>query len=178
MRKKSMRLRYQCVTHIMGYNVETNCVAVTRKPPKNDRPMKKRPSQRRHRRGSVVVEFAIVAIPLFMFIFASVEFGRAMMCVQSMEEAVRSGCRAAVVKDATTDSIKAEVDSIMRMVGISEYTLDIQPPNFASIERFEPISVTVIATYDNMTWLPAPQFLAGAPFLSSCIMPKESSPDE
>ena len=49
------------------------------------------------RRGATTVELAVVAIPLFMVVFGSIEFGRAMMSVQTLEEAARSGCRVAIL---------------------------------------------------------------------------------
>ncbi len=127
------------------------------------------------RRGTVTVEFAIVAIPLFLFVFGTVEFGRAMMCRQSMEEAARSGCRASVIQDATAASVEEEVDKIMQIAGIPEYSVEIEPVNFTTIDRWEPITVTVVASYDNMSWLPSPKYLAGMQFRSSCILPKECS---
>jgi len=90
---------------------------------------------RRKRRGATTVEFAIVAIPLFLFIFASIEMGRAFMCVNSMEEAARTGCRAAILKRATEDKVEAEVAEVMDLAGISNHTVEISPDDFTTFDR-------------------------------------------
>ncbi len=127
------------------------------------------------RSGTATVEFAIVAIPLFLFVFGTIEFGRAMMCKQSMEEAARSGSRVSVVQGATAQSVEQEVDTIMQLAGILEYSVEIDPVDFTMIDRWEPITVTVIATFDDMSWLPSPRYLADVQFVSSCSLPKECS---
>jgi len=140
------------------------------------RRVRKRRSLKRDRRGAAAVEFAFVAVPLFLFIFASIEMGRALMAVQSMEEAARAGCRVAVLKGATTSSVQTEVASIMNMAGIATYTTTITPTSFSSLDRWQPISVTVSASFDDMTWLPTPVYMSSVPFSSSCTLPKESPP--
>ena len=129
------------------------------------------------RRGTVAVEFAIVAIPLFLFIFVSIEFGRAMMAQSTMEEAARVGCRVSVIRGATPESVEAEISGLMRMAGIATYTVTIDPVDFTAAEEWEPIAVTVGAEFDDMSWLPVPQVLGGMSFSASCVLPKESSPE-
>ncbi len=119
----------------------------------------------------------MISIPLFLFLFASIEFGRGMMCVQTMEEAARAGCRISVIKSATTSDVEAEVAQVMQLAGIVTYDVAIEPANFTTIDRWEPITVTVSANFDDMSWLPMPGFLGGLSFTGSCVMPKESSPD-
>ena len=137
--------------------------------------MRQRTWNRRNRHGTVVVEFAAVAPVLFLVIFACIEFGRALMAVQSLEEAARSGCRVAVLRGATTTEIEAEVDSILAPSGISVYTVQTQPINFATAERWASITVTVTASFDDMSWLPLPKYLSGQTYTASCTLPKEYS---
>lgn len=155
-----------------GANLSSpHCVRIARR----RRRMRSRRLSSGDRRGSVLVEFAFVAIPLFLFIFASIEFGRAMMARQSMEEAARAGCREAVIRGATTQEVEDQVDEIMQMAGVANYTVTIDPVAFSSLDRWQPISVSVTASFADMTWLPVPMYLGSATFTSSCTLPKEAA---
>ena len=127
------------------------------------------------RRGSTTVEFAFVAIPLFLFVFASVEFQRAAMARNSMEEAARAGCRVAILQGSTMSDVEAEVAEILGVAGISDYTVTTDPSDVASVERWEPVSVTVSAAYADISWVPVPNYLGAMTFVSSCTLPKEAS---
>ena len=131
--------------------------------------------KRQNRLGAAVVEFSIVAPLFFGTVFASIELCRALMATHSLEEAARSGCRVAVLKGATTSEIDAEVRRILMPVGISTYTMQIQPANFAAEDRWTPISVTINTSFANISWLPIPTFFAGKTYTSSCTLPKEYS---
>ena len=140
-------------------------------------PVRTQRKSKRNRCGSVVVEFAVVAIPLFLFVFASIEFGRAIMVSHVMEEAARTGCRASVVGGATTESVEDAIESVIAQAGINEYTVEIEPEDFSTAEQWTPISITITATYEEMTWLPMPGFLNGQTFTASCLLPKECPSD-
>lgn len=130
-------------------------------------------SQRRNRLGVAAMEFAFVAPLIFGTLFASIEFCRSLMAAQSLEEAARSGCRVAVLKGATTSEVDAEVRRILSPVGISTYSLQIQPTNIAAEERWKPISVTINTSFSNITWLPMPKYFSSKMYTSSCTLPKE-----
>ena len=141
-----------------------------------ERAVRQRAKCIRRRRGATAVEFAIVAVPLFLFIFASVEFGRTMMATQSMEEAARAGCRLAVIKGSTTETVEAEIDTMMSAAGILNYTVEIDPVDFESADRWEPVSVIVSANFEDISWLPTPMYLGGMTLNSSSTLPKEAAP--
>ncbi|MCA9246105.1 MAG: pilus assembly protein [Planctomycetales bacterium] len=133
---------------------------------------------RSHRRGAAAVEFAVVAAPLFLFVFASIEFGRALMGIQSLEEAARAGCRRAILRDATFAEIESEVDQLMATAGIDNYSVQTQPSNIATAEQWDPVSVTVSASFGDMSWLPMPMFLGSKTYLASATLPKEYETEE
>lgn len=137
----------------------------------------KRVHRRRHshRRGATTVEFALVAVPMFLIIFAFFEFGRSMMAVQTLEEAARAGCRTGVLKDATADAIEDEVADLLRVAGISTYTVQVEPSNPTTARQWDPITVSVTASIDDMTWLPTPMYLHQVSYTASCTLPKESA---
>lgn len=51
----------------------------------------------RQQRGTTVVEFAIIGLLIFVVIFASIEFGRAMYTYNLVTEATRRGARVAAI---------------------------------------------------------------------------------
>ena len=130
---------------------------------------------RQSRSGASAVEFSIIAPLLFVMVFGCVEFSRAFMATQSLEEAARSGCRVAVLRGATTNEIDTEVRRILAPVSICTYTMQIQPASIAMAERWTPVTVTITASFADLAWLPMPRFLGGKTYTSSCTLPKEYS---
>ena len=118
---------------------------------------------------------AIVAVPLFLFIFTSIEFGRAMMAVHSLEEAARIGCRSAILNGATVTSVENRLDEVMSAAGIAQHTVVVNPTQLSAAEQWDPISVQVTASLGDISWLPLPQFVQGVEFTGSCTLPRESS---
>ncbi len=123
-----------------------------------------------------MVEFAIVAPLLFLTVFASIEFGRALMATQSLDEAARSGCRIAVLRGTTTAQIEAEVQRLLAPAGISNYSVQVVPAGRAAAARWAPVSVNITASFGDMSWLPLPLFFSGKTYTASCTLPKEYSP--
>jgi hypothetical protein len=133
--------------------------------------------RQRSRRGTTTIEFAIVAIPLFVLVMASIEFGRGMMAVQSLEEAARCGCRKAVLKGTTTADVETEVTQLMNLAGISSYTTQIEPASLSSVPQWDPVTVRVSANLGDSSWMPMPKFLAGLSYTASCILAREGAPE-
>ena len=66
---------------------------------------------REQRNGTTMVEFAFVAVVLFMLLFGVVEYGRFVALLQLMNNAAREGARAAVVGQSTMTT--AQVQSVV-----------------------------------------------------------------
>src|SRR5882724_3749072 len=77
---------------------------------------------RRGRKGTTVVEVAIVIPVFFVFIFGLVEIGRAFMASHLLTNAARTGCRQGILSNATTSDIATAVDGALGQQGISGYT--------------------------------------------------------
>lgn len=129
---------------------------------------------RRSRRGAVAVEFAVIAPLIFLFFFASVEFGRVLMVIHGLEAAAREGCRVAVGWNATTQEVEDTVDERLKEFKISGHELTIEPNPPTGARQWEPISVKISVSYDNVGWLPMPGFLKGITLSGSCTLPQES----
>lgn len=129
------------------------------------------------------MEFAIVAIPLFLFIFTCVEFGRVMMTLQTLDEAARVGCRAAVLGGASADTAKAAAREVLDVAGLPG-TITVEPDPLETAELWSPISVNIQLSVSDATWLPVPRFLTDQTLSASSTLPKEvdetatSTPEE
>ena len=135
------------------------------------------PSRRRHRRhGVVAVEFALTSVFLFLFIFLSLEFGRALMAMHSLEEAARCGCRVAILHGTSTSDIDAEIDRVLGAAGIANYTRIITPTDPDSADQWQPVSIEITANYSEVSWLPLPNFLGNISLEGGCTLPRESRP--
>lgn len=82
---------------------------------------------RRLRRGATVVEFAVVAPIFFLFIFASIEFGRMSMLRHAADQAAYEACRSAMVPGATASEATAEASRVLGVLGVSHFTVNLNP---------------------------------------------------
>ena len=131
---------------------------------------------RNRRRGVTAVEFSVVAPLLFFMVFASIEFSRAVMAIQSVEEAVRAGCRVAILEGATDQMVQDAVDSVLAPNGISKYTLTINPTNLSTAEQWDPITVSATFKFGDVSWLGIPMYIGGLEYTASCTLPNEGVP--
>jgi len=120
------------------------------------------------------MEFALVAMPVFLFVFAIVEFGRALMCVQCLEEAARAGCRVAVLRGSTTNEVQTEITNTLRLAGITRFSATIDPIHLDTIPLWAPVSVQVTASFGDMSWLPLPSYFANRLYTATCTLPREA----
>src|SRR5207253_7262975 len=79
------------------------------------------------RRGSALVEFAMVLPLLFMLVFGFIEFGRAMMVESLLVNGAREGARAATLAAETDADVQQVIDTYMANVGITGHSRTISP---------------------------------------------------
>lgn len=127
------------------------------------------------RHGAVAVELAIMAIPFFMTVFVSVEFGRALLAGHTMEEAARAGVRRAVLDGGTTTEVQTVVSGIMSPSNITNYTVKITK-NFQSLPNHAPVTVDIEASYGDLSWMPLPNWISAAKLKASATQPRETEP--
>ncbi len=78
--------------------------------------------QRFSRRGTTVVEMAVMAPLLVMAMLGMFEVGYAFMVKQTVTLAAREGARAAALPGGTIDDVNAAVDASMGAARLSGYT--------------------------------------------------------
>ena len=113
------------------------------------------------RKGTTLVEFAIVAPLVFLFIFGLVEFGRMVMVHQIITNAAREGARRGILEQTTADEVHTIVDNYLAGSSISGAAVTVTPGSFDQVGFGTPITVGVSVPFDQVSWLPAPWFLGG-----------------
>jgi Flp pilus assembly protein TadG len=121
--------------------------------------------QRFHRIGAHLVEFALVIPIFFLFIFALVEIGRAMMVSSLVVNAARTGCRVGIVPGKSSSDVTAAVDGMLTGQGISGHSTVVQVNGSngdpSTAQTNDAISVVVTVPASSTSWLPSLTFVKG-----------------
>lgn len=117
-------------------------------------------SSSRRRRGATIVEFALVAPILFLFICGLIEFGRLMMVQQALTNGAREGCRKAALVTTTS---KTDADTTVRSYlqtaipaasDVDKVRVNITPTSLSGISPGTSITVAVEVNASDVSWLP------------------------
>jgi len=114
-------------------------------------------SHRSSRSGSVAVEFALVAPFLFLFFFAGFEFCRVAMIRHTADNAVYEAARRGIIPGATSGEVRAEAERVLSTIGLSQYTLDVQPRTIT--DDTESVTVQVQIPVEPNSYVPARFFV-------------------
>jgi len=124
----------------------------------------------RRRRGATVVEFAVVAPLLFLFVFAMIEFGRMVMVEQILTNAAREGARRAILEQSTATEVETIVSDYLAGSSIPGATVAVSPSSFNHVGFGDPVTVTVSVPYGQVSWLPTPWFLGTTNLKAESVM--------
>lgn len=133
---------------------------------------------RRKRRGAAVVEFAVVAPLLFLFVFGMIEYGRMVMVQQVITNASREAARRAVLDGATYNEVNSFVGSYLTSAAIpaaAVKNITMSPSDPSTANYGDPISVTVSVDFNKVSWLPTPIWLGGKSLFATTTMRRESA---
>ena len=124
----------------------------------------------RRRRGGTLVEFAFVAVQLFLVLFAALEFGRMVLVYTNVANAARVGARYAIVHGSTrtgsgvngpsgpgqTVYIVNAVKDFARpgLLDTSRLAITVTYPDGNSNAPGSRVTVRVVYSYDPFTILP------------------------
>lgn len=128
----------------------------------------------RARRGTATVEFAIVAPLFLLFLMGIVEMGRVMMVQNVLIAAAREGARAAIISGASADDVIDKAEEYASICGINSAVATVEPANLSTATTEDPITVSVSVVFDDVSWLPVPQFLASQSLTGRTTMRLES----
>lgn len=132
------------------------------------------------RRGAAVVEFALVLPVFLLLIFGMVEFGRAIMVQQILVNASREGARQAVLDGSTVSEVANRVNTYLSASVINGATIEyavngitVADPSVAGFG--EAVTVRISVPYNNVNWMPVPNYLGGTLLSASTVMRRETS---
>ncbi|MBA3312767.1 MAG: pilus assembly protein [Planctomycetaceae bacterium] len=129
------------------------------------------------RRGAALVEFAVVAPVLIIFVMGMLEIGRAVMATEVLAHAARIGAREGSITTGTTSSVTSAVNDLLTAAGINGATVSVKvnggSTEVGSAKAGDEIAVSVTVPYANVTWIGNPKYLAGKNLSGRCVMRRE-----
>jgi len=121
--------------------------------------------------GSVCVEFALVSPIFFLVIFASIEFARVHMIQSAAENACFEGARRGSVPGATAESCRAQCEEILRVAGVEDFTVDVEPANIDASTEIITVNADIPITSRNSFGLSA--FFGGRVLRKQVSLPRQ-----
>src|SRR5579863_7787532 len=130
-----------------------------------------------NRKGTTTVEMAMMLPVFVMSILGIIEVGRAMMLVQVLEDATRTGVRMAILSNTNNSQVTSAVQTLVHnttnvATGNITVAIGVNGNNSAALSTAVPgdtISVSVQVPFSAASWVP-PNFLKGKTLTSLCTM--------
>ena len=138
-------------------------------------------SSRKYRRGTAVAEFAVVAPVFILLVFGMIEFGRAVMVQQVLVNASREGARQAVLDGTSVAEVDSRIQLYLDSANINgaDITYSVNGTTVgdptAAAGFGDAVTVTISVPFDNVSYLPVPQYIGGTNLTASSVMRRETS---
>ena len=128
----------------------------------------------RDRRGTEVLELALLLAPLLMLTFGAIDFGYYYLLQHNLEGAAREGVRTGITYYATSADVQASVDRFMVGAGFKTGTYTVKMTDVASAQAGDAVAVKITMPYTAIGIPPArvPKTTVAA----EAVMTKEGSP--
>lgn len=110
------------------------------------------------RRGALTVEMAIILPIFFLFLFASIEFGRMNMLRHTVDNAAYEGARTAIVPGGDAGTAEQVAIDLLAAVGARGVTVQVQPSVIT--DTTPEVTVTVVCPCDANSYV-GPTFFKG-----------------
>ena len=120
-----------------------------------------------------MVEFALVAPPFFMLLVGGIEFSRANVILNTMENAAYAGARRGIVPGATAAECEDAAQTILDIIRTNDASITIQP---TVITDETPVVTATVQVPLNMAngWI-TPQFYLGKSLTASVALAREGT---
>jgi Flp pilus assembly protein TadG len=122
------------------------------------------------RRGAVAIEFALVLPVLLSVVFGVLDFGRAIMAIDLMNNVARAGARTGALSGKSNTDITTVVDNALstaslpaRGTSATVLTIAVNGNTSADVSTAatdDQVSVTISAPISSLSWLPTQWFLS------------------
>lgn len=114
---------------------------------------------------------------MFLMVFGIIEFGRAMMVLEMINNAARNGARVGVLTGAATADVNTAVTNSLANGGFSGAVTNVEVNGVTADANTavsgDSITVIVQVPYSKVSWLGTPLFLGGKTLGSSVVMRHE-----
>jgi Flp pilus assembly protein TadG len=131
--------------------------------------MKRRISKSLRRRGTAVVEMAVVLPLLLILTLGTIEYGWMLLCLQEMTGVCEQAGRTAATPTATNAIVNTQIASLMAHWNLqsSGYTTTFSPSDVSTAATGNQVSVTISIPYNNIeityfTLLPLPATISSS----------------
>jgi len=126
------------------------------------------------RRGTAVVEFALIAPLFLLLLFGIFEFGRVVMVQQLITNAAREGARMAVIEGANTANIQTEIQNRLAGASVPHASCTVHPtivdPTNGDRRRVE-----ITVPFNQVSWLSVPMLpMTPTTLRAECVMRMET----
>ena len=132
------------------------------------------------RRGTAVVEMAVILPVFLLIIFGIIEFGRGMMVEQLLANAARLGARRAILEGKTNSEVEQVVNNFCQNTISNSATMavtisinGVAGADLTTAEQGDLCEVSVSVPFTQVSFLPTPQWMSTATLQSSCTMEHE-----
>lgn len=128
------------------------------------------------RRGAAMVEFALIAPLLFSILLGILEFGRASMVYQILNNAARTGARAATLPGATSNSITTLMNKALQGITGTTITITVNdlPVDVSQAVSGDLISIKMTVPYTDVSWVgKSSSYLNDAKLSATAMMVRE-----
>lgn len=145
----------------------------------------KRYGTQEKRRGTALVEMAVVLPVFLMVVWGIIEFGRGMMVANMITNAAREGARLAVIDGNTNTDVENAISSFLQQainvspgditvkIGIDEAPGNPDPLNqIASAEPRDLVNIVVSVPFNSVSFIPG-NYLAGKSLVGRASMRHE-----
>ncbi|MGI9515646.1 MAG: TadE/TadG family type IV pilus assembly protein [Pirellulaceae bacterium] len=124
----------------------------------------------RNRRGAAVIEFAMTVPLLFLFVFASIEFSRANMIKNMIENAAMEGAREGMLPGRSAADCIAASQELIDIMALNGATITVEPTTLTTTSPDVTVTVTVPMSQNS---LPMSRFVLGETLAQSVTLPRE-----
>ena len=111
-----------------------------------------RTQSKKHRRGAVAVEAALVFPLLILLTFGAIKYGWLFLKAQQITNATRYGARLAILPDATTDEVETVIINMLSAANIpvGSVNITITPGDISSLSVGDSIEVRVVVPAESV----------------------------
>lgn len=126
------------------------------------------------RRGTAVVEFALIAPLFLLLLFGIFEFGRVVMVQQLLTNAAREGARMAVIEGANDGNIETDIESRLAGSSVPSANCTVHP-TIVDATNGDRKRVTVSVPFNQVSWLSVPMLpMTPETLQAECVMRMET----